>query len=194
MYQGNLAKPYGEFGLQISYTHAQGSLFGGAANGPFSVESSETLSTLVGGELKLNPTWSLAGSYALAQTKVQAKAGSLLSQFSTLYSSASSLGLHARSLWARDDHFQFNIRQPIRFDRGDITLNVPTGLDRHFMPLFSQERINLNNLGAIETQYELSYVRALSKQSSLNLRWLKHRNRITHARIEGLSLAYSLRF
>lgn len=194
IYQGSLNAKYGEVGLQLAYTHENGSLLGGAANGPFSVKSAKTISTMLGGSLNLGSNWALGGSYAVGRTQVKAEAGSLLTDFTSLYSASTSLYLQGYSLFSRDDSLRFSVHQPISFDKGTIGLTVPTSVDATNQVLFSNEDIRLDGLGVIETHYEVSYLRPLSKRSSVQAKWLKRDNRVTQETQQGFALTYSRQF
>ncbi len=191
VYQNSVYDARGELGIQISFTHEDGALFGGASGGVLSVESASTLSTMVGGKLNLNPNWSLSGAYAIGRTEVKAARGSLLTNFSRLSSAASEIKLSGQSIFSAKDSIQFGIRQPISFTGGAIDLSVPTAVNASNEALFSDETLSLDDLGALQTTYEIRYQRPLSRRSSLSARWLKRQSKVEQQSVNGLSFIYS---
>ncbi|NOY16685.1 MAG: S8 family serine peptidase [Gammaproteobacteria bacterium] len=154
-------------GLQFSGLNEQGSLFGGASAGAFSVDTSETLAVGVTARLKLNRKISIHSIYSQGFTLVNDRKKGLLQQFTGIRSSSYAMGISATGLIRKNDRVSLTLSSPLHVNRGEVSLSVPTGID--FVSgntLRQTERIDLGSTKR-ETDIELGYHLPLGKQSGL---------------------------
>ncbi len=166
LYDGVLDKNNAKLGLQIGYTNEDKSLYGSAANGPFSVDGAETLSLTVSGSYQLSPKLELVGSYSLGKTKVKAAANSLLTGFSTLSSQSSAVGLLSNSLFTSNDSLGLVYSKPLHFNSGQIDLHTPTNQLSDGSVLFADETISLSGLSAPVERLSLHYQHPINNRLS----------------------------
>ncbi len=144
------------FALQFGQLDEHGSMFGGAAAGPFSVDTSDTMSVGISGRVLLGKDFALFGSYHRGATRVADRAGSVIQDVDTLYSESYGVGLSARSLFRRGDRFGFAVSRPMRVAAGSARLDVPTSIDSDGRIVSESERIDLSPAG-LETDVEAYY-------------------------------------
>lgn len=154
-------------GLQLSGLNEQGSLFGGASSGAFSVENAETMAAGFTARLKLSQKISLHSIYSQAYTLVKDRKSGLLQQFSGIGSNSYALGLSGSGLIRRNDRLSLTLSSPLHINQGGMSLSVPTQIDFATGDAIRQtERIDLASMKR-ETDVELGYHLPLGKQTGL---------------------------
>lgn len=154
-------------GLQLTGLNEEGSLFGGASTGAFSVDTSETLAAGFTTRLNLSKKISIHSIYSQGFTLVSDRKKGLLQQFSGLRSNSYAMGISATSLLRKNDRVSLTFSSPLHVNQGEVSLSVPTGIDFATGNAIRQtERIDLASTKR-ETDIELGYHLPLSKQSGL---------------------------
>ncbi len=154
-------------GLQFSGLDEQGSLFGGASLGAFSVDTSETIAAGFTAKLKLNRKISIHSIYSQGLTLVNDRNKGLLRQFTGIRSSSYALGISGTSLVRKNDRVSLTLSSPLHVNQGEVSLSVPTGFDfATGKALRQSERIDLASTKR-ETDIELGYHMPLGRQSGL---------------------------
>ncbi len=154
-------------GLQFSGLNEQGSLFGGASAGAFSVDTSETVAAGITAKLKLNRKFSIHSIYSQGLTLVSDRKKGLLKQFSGIRSSSYALGISGTGLIRKNDRVSLTLSSPLHVNRGEVSLSVPTGIDFATGNALRQtERIDLASTKR-ETDIELGYHLPLGRQSGM---------------------------
>ena len=146
------------FGLsmQLGELREDGSLFGGASGGAFSVESARTLSLGVSGRFNLTPDTALVGSYTIGMTDVRHKDPSLVKNFSTIKSNSYGAGLISYDVMRKGDALGLGFFQPLRVSGGDVDSIVPYARDIEGNIFSHEDRHSLVPDGA-ERNYEIYY-------------------------------------
>ncbi|GMT40775.1 MAG: hypothetical protein IEMM0001_1510 [bacterium] len=154
-------------GLQFSGLNEQGSLFGGASVGAFSVDTSETIAAGFTAKLKLNRKISIHSIYSQGITLVNDRKKGLLQQFTGIRSSSYAMGISGTGLIRKNDRVSLTLSSPLHVNRGEVSLSVPTGIDFATGNALRQtERIDLASTKR-ETDIELGYHLPLGRQSGL---------------------------
>ncbi len=142
--------------VQIGELHEDGSLFGGASDGPFSVDAARTLSLGLSGRYNLAPNTALIGSYTIGMTDVKHKDPSLLRNFSTVKSDSYGAGIVSFDVLRRGDALGVGVFQPLRVTGGEVDSTVPYARDIEGNIFSNTDRYSLVPDGA-ERNYELYY-------------------------------------
>lgn len=142
--------------VQIGELQENGSLFGGASGGAFSVDSARTLSLGLSGRYGIGERTSLIGSYTIGMTNVKHKDPSLLRNFSTLETSSFGAGLVSVDVLKKGDAMGFGVFQPLRVRSGEVDSIVPVARDVEGNIFSDTDRMSLVPDGA-ERNYELYY-------------------------------------
>ncbi len=142
--------------LQLGELLEDGSLFGGASDGAFSVDSAKTLSLGLSGSYRLGRRTTAIGSYTLGFTDVDHKEPSLLRNFSTLTSDSYGVGLVSRDLVKRGDAAGIGYFQPLRVRGGAVDSMVPYARDVEGNVYSDSDRYSLVPTGR-EQIFELYY-------------------------------------
>ena len=165
-------------GLQIGYLNETGSLFGGASNGAFSVDSTSTLSLGLSTVFRLSERLNWFASYSEGYSKVAHRDQSLLQNFTALRSNTFGVGVMASDVLRRNDRLGFTASQPLRISSGHVDFNNPYSQRDDGEILFDNERINLNPGGA-ETAFELFYGHQTRHDATVSV-LLMHRDKPSH--------------
>lgn len=142
--------------LQIGELHEDGSLFGGASDGPFSVDASRTLSLGLSGRYNLNERTALIGSYTVGMTDVKHKDPGLLKNFSTVKTDSYGAGIVSFDVVRKGDALGLGVFQPLRVTSGEVDSTVPYARDVEGNIYSNTDRYSLVPDGA-ERNYELYY-------------------------------------
>ncbi len=118
----------GAVGLQFGRLNEAGSLFGGASNGAFGVDSTTTYAFNLSGTWRFSPHLSLIGNYGVGYSSV-ADAGQLLRNFSGIRSDWFGLGIIGHDLFTENDQLGVAISQPLRVQSGEVDMHVPYARD-----------------------------------------------------------------
>lgn len=157
--------------LQLGELREDGSLFGGASDGPFSVDSARTLSLGLSGRYNLNEKTALIGSYMVGMTDVRDQDPSIVQNFSTLKSDSYGAGLVSANVFRRGDTFGLGVFQPLRVTSGEVDAVVPQSRDEAGNIFSDSGRYSLVPDGA-ETNYELYYSIDLGRDVRLGSHFL----------------------
>ena len=165
-------------GLQIGYLNETGSLFGGASNGAFSVDTTSTLSLGLSTVYRSSERMTWFASYSEGYSKVTHRNQSLLQNFTALRSNTFGAGVVASDVLRQNDRLGFTVSQPLRIASGHVDFSNPYSQRDDGDILFDNERINLNP-GSAETAFELFYGHQTQHDASVSVR-LMHRDNPSH--------------
>jgi len=157
-------EPLPEIAMHLRWGEVRedGSLFGGASGGSFSVRDATTRFAGIGATLNINEHWSLVANADFGRTNVSSAAHSLLRDFSALRSDAFSIGVTGSGLWRRDDRFGIAVTRPLRVGAGSAVLSLPTGLDAASRVIRTESRLSLEPDGHeidLDAYYEVPLAR-----------------------------------
>ena len=164
--------------LQIGELLENGSLFGGASGGAFSVNSARTLSLGVSGRYAIGQRTSLIGNYTVGMTDVKHKDPSLLKNFSTLETSSFGAGLVSVDVLQRGDALGLGVFQPLRVRSGEVDSIVPLARDIEGNIFSDRDRFSLVPDGA-ERNYELYYSMKVDHDTRISSHFL-YRDQALH--------------
>jgi hypothetical protein len=153
-------------GMQFGQLAEYGSLFGGASDGPLSVDTADTTALGFNGRWRLGGGVSLIGQYSKGLTRVADAENSLIHDFSGLRSSTYGVGMVADALWSAHDRLGFAVSRPLRVDDGQATLTVAQSRDLDGQLYWNAERVDLVPDGA-ETDFEAFYQRRLRRNAEV---------------------------
>ncbi len=172
----------GEVSLQVGRLQEDGSLFGGASNGAFSVDNTETLAASISGSMRLGEQTHLIGNYGVARSEVDQTEISMLQNFSSLRSDWFGVGVVADEVIDPGDQLGVAFSQPLRVADGEVDLNVPYARDFEGNIYKDSERITLEP-GGREYALESYYLHPLGRRASIGTYVMlrQDRNHITDA-------------
>jgi len=153
-------------GMQFGQLAEYGSLFGGASDGPLSVDTADTTALGFNGRWRLGGGVSLIGQYSKGLTKVADADNSIIHDFSGLRSSTYGVGMVADALWSTHDRLGIAVSRPLRVDDGQATLTVAQSRDLDGQLYWNTERVDLAPDGA-ETDFEAFYQRRLRRNAEV---------------------------
>lgn len=152
--------------FQVGQLQEDGSLFGGASNGAFSVEQTDTLATSVSAALRIADKTHLIGNYGVARSRVAQADSGLLGNFSALSSDWFGLGVVSDEVFEKGDQFGLAFSQPLRVSGGEVDLSVPFARDFEGNIYRNTDRVSVVPEGR-EYTLESYYVRQLDQRSAL---------------------------
>lgn len=155
-----------ELSLQLGQLQEEGNLFGGASNGTFSVDGTDTLAANVSAALRLSEQAYLVGSYGVARSDVEHAEVGILKNFSGLRSDWLGLGLVADAVLHPRDQFGLAFSRPLRVTAGEVDLHVPYARDFDGNIYKNVDRVSLVPDGN-EYTMETYYLRPLGRRASL---------------------------
>ena len=117
----------GEMSLQMGSVTERDTLLGSQTTGAFATDGAPTLFGGVTGEVELNETVSIVGSYFAGISAPRPGTGSLFSEISPIHSNAFSLGLIAEDVGFVGSKAGFVVNQPLRVSRAEAKLSLATG-------------------------------------------------------------------
>lgn len=185
-----------EVNIQVGRLQEDGSLFGGASNGAFSVDQTETLAASVSGSLRLGEQTHLIGNYGVARSDVDQSDTGLLRNFSSLSSDWFGVGVVADEVVDRGDQAGVAFSQPLRVTGGEVDLSVPYARDFEGNIYRESERVSLEPRGR-EYTLESYYLHPLGRRASLGAYFMLRRqpNHVAGAGTDMTVLAsYRARF
>ena len=130
--------------LQGALGAAQGTTNFFGINGVWAV--GDDVNVGVGDDLRNHKPWRVLASAYLGRTRAQVNGG-LVQEVGTLISSAFSIGAVRESLWRRDDWFGLRLSQPLRTERGNLKMRLPTGRTRYGETVSDDHTMNLAPAG-----------------------------------------------
>lgn len=185
-----------ELSVQLGQLREEGNLFGGASNGTFSVDGTDTLAANVSAALRLADHTHLVGSYGAARSDIEQAEVGILKSFSTLRSDWFGLGVVMDQVLHRQDQFGVALSRPLRVTAGEVDLHVPHARDFDGNIYKNVDRVSLVPDGK-EYTMETYYLRPLGRHASLGAYlMLRHEpNHVAQADTELTLLAsYRLKF
>ncbi len=168
---------------QLTTLSEDGNLLGGASNGAFGVDQSNTTAVSVGARLQLRPSLALVGHYTRGHTRVDDVEHSLLHDFSSLRSEAFSAALFANGVIRKDDQVAIAVSRPLRVTDGSVDMEIPYARDYAGNVLSNTERISLVPQGK-ETDVEISYRFPLREHTTVGANLL-YRAQPDHRKASG---------
>ncbi len=186
----------GKLSIQVGRLQEDGSLFGGASNGAFSVDNTDTLAASVSAGLRLGEHAHLIGNYGVARSQVAEANTGLLKNFSSIRSDWFGVGLVADGLLRTRDQVGLAVSQPLRVAGGQVDMSVPYASDYKGNIYRNVDRISLVPNGR-EYTLESYYLYDLDRRSSLGAYFMLRRqpNHVANAGTELTVLAsYRARF
>jgi Subtilase family len=118
------------FGLEIGDVLETGGLMGSlAAGGLTMAERASSVWTTATAETGLDAHWSLKGAITLAATGTSHPEASLITAIGPVYATSFALGATGESLLRNGDALSFTLSQPLRAERGSLTLVTGVGRD-----------------------------------------------------------------
>lgn len=155
-----------EISLQFGHLQEDGSLFGGASNGAFSVDETNTLAASISGSLLIGQDTHLIGNYGVARSEVDDAENGLLSNFSSLRSDWFGVGMVSDKVFSKGDQFGLAFSRPLKVTNGDVDLRVPYARDFEGNIYNNVDRVSLAPDGN-EYTLESYYLYQLDQNSSL---------------------------
>jgi hypothetical protein len=155
-----------EISLQFGHLQEDGSLFGGASNGAFSVDETDTLAASISGSLLIGDNTHLIGNYGVARSEVDDAESGLLSNFSSLRSNWFGVGMVSDKLFSKGDQFGLAFSRPLKVTAGEVDLRVPYARDFEGNIYNNVDRVSLVPEGN-EYTLESYYLYQLDQDSSL---------------------------
>lgn len=185
-----------EISFQVGRLQEDGSLFGGASNGAFSVDSTDTLAASISGSLRLGAKTHLIGNYGVARSDVDHAEKALLQNFSSVQSDWFGVGVVADEVFDRGDQVGVAFSQPLRVTDGEVDLNVPYARDYDGNIYSDSERISLEPRGR-EYTLESYYLHPVGRRASIGA-YVMLRREANHVASAGTDLtvlaSYRARF
>ncbi len=157
LYENNMEREDYRLGFQLGALLEDGSLLGGASDGAFSADETNTYYIGVNGAWDLSEDVTLMGGYFQGMSKVKASANSLLDQFSEIRTEGYGLGLLVDSVFSPRDSFGIAWSSPMQTTGGSARLTLPVSQNRYTGDI-GFERTTLSFEGAdrekiVETYY-----------------------------------------
>jgi len=156
----------GEISIQVGQLQEDGSLFGGASKGTFSVDETRTLAASLAGSFRVGDNAWLIGNYGVAHSDVDASGKGMLSNFSSLQSDWFGIGMVAERLFGTRDQAGVAFSRPLRVTGGEVDMSVPYARDFEGNIYADTDRISLEPAGR-EYTLESYYLHPLGRRSSL---------------------------
>ena len=161
--------------LRLSQLWERGSLFGGAADGSFSVDQAATTAIGLALEVRLNQHLQFIANADFGHTRVDSAASSLLQDFSAVRSSALGIGMLATDTWRRGDRAGLALLRPLRISAGDVALSVPIAIDAENRIRRRSSRIELAPQ-VEETDVEAYYQAPIGGRTAFSANFLLRHN------------------
>jgi hypothetical protein len=118
------------FSLEVGDVVETGGFMGSlAAGGLQMTQRASTAWTTATAETQLNTHWSLKGALTLAASGTTHPEASLITAISPVYATSFALGLGGEDIWRAGDRLSFTLAQPLRAERGSLTLASGVGRD-----------------------------------------------------------------
>lgn len=165
----------GEISIQVGRLQEDGSLFGGASSGTFSVDNTDTLAASLSGSLRVGEGMHLIGNYGIARSEVAQADTGLLKNFSTLSSDWFGVGLVADEIFRAGDQAGVAFSQPLRVTGGEVDMEVPYARDYEGNIYKNTDRVSLVPNGR-EYALESYYLRPLNRRSSVGAYFMLRRD------------------
>lgn len=155
-----------ELSVQVGRLKEDGSLFGGASNGSFSVDATNTVAASLSASLRVADDTHLVGNYGVAQSDINEARFGLLKNFSSVRSDWFGLGLVTDEVIRDGDQWGLAFSQPLRVSDGEVDMVVPHARDFEGNIYKRTERVSLEPHGR-EYTLESYYLRPLGRRSSV---------------------------
>lgn len=155
-----------EVSFQVGQLQEDGTLFGGAANGAFSVDETDTLAASISASLRIAEETHLIGNYGVARSEVDQAESGLLRNFSSLRSDWFGVGLVSDEVLYKGDQMGLAFSRPLRVTGGEVDLSVPYARDFEGNIYRNTDRVSLEP-GGNEYTLESYYLHQLDRRSSL---------------------------
>lgn len=155
-----------EISLQFGRLQEDGSLFGGASNGAFAVDTTDTLAASISGSLLIGEDTHLIGNYGVARSEVDHSEKGLLKNFTSLRSDWFGAGLVSDKVFDKGDQFGLAFSRPLKVTEGEVDLEVPYARDFDGNIYSNTDRVSLVPDGN-EYMLESYYLYQLDARSSL---------------------------
>lgn len=155
-----------EVSFQVGQLQEDGTLFGGASNGAFSVDETDTLAASISASLRIADETHLIGNYGVARSEVDQADGGLLRNFSSLRSDWFGVGLVSDEVLYKGDQMGLAFSRPLRVIGGEVDLSVPYARDFEGNIYRNTDRVSLEP-GGTEYTLESYYLHQLDRRSSL---------------------------
>lgn len=167
MVEGSYAfKDRAEISLQFGHLQEDGSLFGGASDGAFGVDTTDTLAASISGSFLIGDETHLIGNYGIARSEVNEAEKGLLQNFSSLRSDWFGVGIVSDRVFEAGDQFGLAFSRPLKVIEGEVDLEVPYARDFEGNIYSNSDRVSLVPDGN-EYTLESYYLYQLDRQSSL---------------------------
>ncbi len=131
LYENRVEKDKVQLGFQIGALLEQGNLLGGASDGAFSTDNTNTYYIGFNGSWDLTPRVSLIGGYFQGMSKVDEADQSLLDQFSDIRTEGYGVGLMVNRAFSPRGNFGLSYSSPMQATSGSARLTLPTSQDRN---------------------------------------------------------------
>ena len=154
--------PWGaSLGLGVALVREQGSFLNSRAGGAFRSEAgSRSRFYTLSAALPIGRRLRLEGSISSATTTLSEAGAGLIGDWSTVRANAFGLGLVATGLMAEGDRLGLLVGQPLRVNKAEATLTLPTARDLAGNVIRDSRRLDLTPSGR-EIDLQLAYERTL---------------------------------
>jgi hypothetical protein len=125
LYESSMERESYRLGFQLGALMEDGSLLGGASDGAFSANQTDTYYLGLNGAWQLGPDVTLMGGYFQGMSRVQADPNSLLDQFSDIRTEGYGLGLLVESVFSSRDSIGLAWSSPMQTTGGSARLTLP---------------------------------------------------------------------
>ncbi|MEM8798886.1 MAG: S8 family serine peptidase [Pseudomonadota bacterium] len=157
-------------GLDLGVIVERDQVLGSRTSGAFQLgEGAHTRYLALGAEFDFGDGWLMSGRLMRGQTEVDAARNSLITNVGTIRSSSFAVSLAKSDLFSSGDALAFAISQPLRVDRGDARLTIPTAF-RENKSVFSSDRLGLAPTGRaldLEASYQMWAHRGLRLHANM---------------------------
>lgn len=182
--------------IQLGQLQEDGNLFGGASNGTFSVDGTDTLAASISGSLRIAGRTHLIGNYGVARSEVDEAEIGMLKNFSSVSSDWFGVGLVSDEVLHKGDQFGIAFSRPLRVSEGEVDMHVPYARDFDGNIFRHTDRISLEP-GGQEYTLESYYLHPVGRAATLGA-YLMLRHEPYHVEDSGADLtvlaSYRARF
>ncbi len=167
LYENRVQKESFQLGFQMGALLEDGNLLGGASDGAFSTDKTNTYYVGVNGSWDLSPDVALIGGYFQGSSKVEEADQGLLDEFSDIRTEGYGVGVLVSNVFSPRGNFGLSYSSPMQTTSGSATLTLPTSQNRKTGAI-GFERSNLSFDGADQEKiFEAYYGYRLSQKSDL---------------------------
>ena len=131
LYENNMERDEYRLGFQLGALMEDGSLLGGASDGAFSADQTNTYYIGVNGAWNLTPDITLMGGYFQGLSQVEASPNALLDQFTDIRTEGYGLGLLVSEVLSRHDSVGLAWSSPMQTTDGSARLTLPVSQNRN---------------------------------------------------------------